>query len=195
MLGPDPGQSPGNLLRGWGWGLLLRWGRFSAQGLDLSFGFAATELKPDVGTLELPPGTVRARLDADGSIVEVDEEEVQKVRAPVLHLKAHHLYGDSFGMIPCLPSWGLFHSFGWGRKEGTKQVKVAFYHLLLSQQANPSSLDYTEDLAALVSLNEASVLHVLHQRWQSQLPYTFSGPHLVALRPVPSMANSCRKVE
>uniref|UniRef100_A0A8C6XLM2 Myosin XVIIIB n=1 Tax=Naja naja TaxID=35670 RepID=A0A8C6XLM2_NAJNA len=86
----------------------------------------ATELKPDVGTLELPPGTVRVRLDADGSIVEVDEEEVQK--------------------------------------------------------ANPPSLDYTEDLAALVSLNEASVLHVLRQRCQSQLPYTFSGPHLVALR-------------
>ncbi|XP_058014464.1 unconventional myosin-XVIIIb [Ahaetulla prasina] len=97
----------------------------------------ATELKPDVGTLELPPGTVRARLDADGSIVEVGEEEVQK--------------------------------------------------------ANPPNLDYTEDLAALVSLNEASVLHVLHQRFQSQLPYTFSGPHLVALRPVPSTASSSRK--
>uniref|UniRef100_A0A8C6XM18 Myosin XVIIIB n=1 Tax=Naja naja TaxID=35670 RepID=A0A8C6XM18_NAJNA len=97
----------------------------------------ATELKPDVGTLELPPGTVRVRLDADGSIVEVDEEEVQK--------------------------------------------------------ANPPSLDYTEDLAALVSLNEASVLHVLRQRCQSQLPYTFSGPHLVALRQVPSTASSSRK--
>ncbi|XP_032085222.1 unconventional myosin-XVIIIb [Thamnophis elegans] len=97
----------------------------------------ATELKPDVGTLELPAGTVRARLDADGSIVEVDEEVVQK--------------------------------------------------------ANPPSLDYTEDLAALVSLNEASVLHVLHQRCQSQLPYTFSGPHLVALRSVPPAVGSSRK--
>ncbi|KAM3826243.1 unconventional myosin-XVIIIb [Vipera latastei] len=97
----------------------------------------ATELKPDVGTPELPPGTVRARLDADGSIVEVDEEDVQK--------------------------------------------------------ANPSSLDCTEDLAALVSLNEASVLHVLRQRSQAQLPYTFAGPHLVALRPAPSLASSSRK--
>ncbi|XP_026541266.1 unconventional myosin-XVIIIb [Notechis scutatus] len=97
----------------------------------------ATELKPDVGTPGLPPGIVRARLDADGSLVEVGEGEVQK--------------------------------------------------------ANPPSLDYTEDLAALVSLNEASVLHVLRQRYQSQLPYTFSGPHLVALRPVPSTASSSRK--
>ncbi|XP_013916652.1 PREDICTED: unconventional myosin-XVIIIb [Thamnophis sirtalis] len=97
----------------------------------------ATELKPDVGTLELPAGTVRARLDADGSIVEVDEEAVQK--------------------------------------------------------ANPPSLDYTEDLAALVSLNEASVLHVLRQRCQSQLPYIFSGPHLVALRSVPPAVGSSRK--
>ncbi|XP_039218569.1 unconventional myosin-XVIIIb isoform X2 [Crotalus tigris] len=97
----------------------------------------ATELRPDVGTPELPPGTVRARLDADGSIVEVDEEEVQK--------------------------------------------------------ANPSSLDCTEDLAALVSLNEASVIHVLRQRCQAQLPYTFAGPHLVALRLAPSLASSSRK--
>uniref|UniRef100_A0A8C5WZI4 Myosin XVIIIB n=1 Tax=Laticauda laticaudata TaxID=8630 RepID=A0A8C5WZI4_LATLA len=67
--------------------------------------------------------------------------------------------------------------------------------LLLPPQANPPSLDYTEDLAALVSLNEASVLHVLRQRYQSQLPYTFSGPHLVALRPVPSTASSPGKVQ
>uniref|UniRef100_A0A8C5SXL0 Myosin XVIIIB n=1 Tax=Laticauda laticaudata TaxID=8630 RepID=A0A8C5SXL0_LATLA len=106
----------------------------AAQGLRARLRSAATELKPDVGTLGLPPGIVRARLDADGSIVEVGEGEVQK--------------------------------------------------------ANPPSLDYTEDLAALVSLNEASVLHVLRQRYQSQLPYTFSGPHLVALRPVPSTASS-----
>ncbi|XP_070618119.1 LOW QUALITY PROTEIN: unconventional myosin-XVIIIb [Erythrolamprus reginae] len=98
---------------------------------------AATELKPDVGALELPPGTVRARLDSDGSVVELDEEHVQK--------------------------------------------------------ANPSSLDYTEDLAALVSLNEASVLHVLHQRYQSQLPYTYSGPHLLALKADPPSASSSRK--
>lgn len=67
--------------------------RVAVQGLDrggVGFGliaslhFAATELKPDVGTPELPPGTVRARLDADGSIVEVDEAEVQKVGASIL---------------------------------------------------------------------------------------------------------------
>ncbi|XP_015744230.1 unconventional myosin-XVIIIb [Python bivittatus] len=97
----------------------------------------ATELKPDVGTLEPPPGIVRVRVDADGSIAEVEEESVQK--------------------------------------------------------ANPSSLDYAEDLAALVSLNEASVLHVLRQRCQSQLPYTYSGPHLIALRPFSSVASSSKK--
>lgn len=53
-------------------------------GLIASLHFAATELRPDVGTPELPPGTVRARLDADGFIVEVDEEAVQKVGASIL---------------------------------------------------------------------------------------------------------------
>ncbi|XP_077776126.1 unconventional myosin-XVIIIb isoform X4 [Podarcis muralis] len=38
----------------------------------------ATELKPDEGTPELPPGTVRVRVEADGSIMEVDEEKVQR---------------------------------------------------------------------------------------------------------------------
>uniref|UniRef100_A0A670ZYD6 Myosin motor domain-containing protein n=1 Tax=Pseudonaja textilis TaxID=8673 RepID=A0A670ZYD6_PSETE len=143
VASPDPEPSQG-APPGLGLGLLLGWGRPAAFGEGLlrdwigaRLRFAATELKPDMGTPGLPPGIVRARLDADGSIVEVAEGEVQK--------------------------------------------------------ANPPSLDYTEDLAALVSLNEASVLHVLRQRYQSQLPYTFSGPHLVALRPVPSTAFQGRR--
>lgn len=40
---------------------------------------AATQLKPDVGTPELPAGRVRVRLEADGSVVEADEDSVQRV--------------------------------------------------------------------------------------------------------------------
>uniref|UniRef100_A0A8B9ICR7 Myosin XVIIIB n=1 Tax=Anser brachyrhynchus TaxID=132585 RepID=A0A8B9ICR7_9AVES len=36
----------------------------------------ATQLKPDVGTPELPAGRVRVRLEADGSVVEADEDSV-----------------------------------------------------------------------------------------------------------------------
>lgn len=43
---------------------------------------AATQLKPDVGTPELPAGRVRVRRDADGSITEVDEDSVQRVSPP-----------------------------------------------------------------------------------------------------------------
>ncbi|XP_067329690.1 unconventional myosin-XVIIIb isoform X1 [Anolis sagrei] len=38
----------------------------------------ATELKPDVGTPELPPGMVRVRIESDSSVLEVDEEQIQK---------------------------------------------------------------------------------------------------------------------
>nr|XP_056715098.1 unconventional myosin-XVIIIb [Euleptes europaea] len=38
----------------------------------------ATELKPDVGTPELPQGRVRVRVEADGSVIEVDEENIQR---------------------------------------------------------------------------------------------------------------------
>ncbi|NWX21862.1 MY18B protein, partial [Aegotheles bennettii] len=39
----------------------------------------ATQLKPDVGTAELPAGRVRVRRDLDGSVTEVDEDSVQRV--------------------------------------------------------------------------------------------------------------------
>ncbi|KAM4648826.1 unconventional myosin-XVIIIb [Amazona ochrocephala] len=46
----------------------------------------ATQLKPDVGTPELPAGRVRVRRDADGSVTEVDEDSVQRSNPPSLDL-------------------------------------------------------------------------------------------------------------
>ncbi|XP_071428058.1 unconventional myosin-XVIIIb [Pithys albifrons albifrons] len=87
----------------------------------------ATQLKPDVGTPELPPGRVRVRRDEDGTITEVDEDSVQRT--------------------------------------------------------NPSSLDQVEDLAALINLNECSVLNTLQQRFRARLPCTYAGHSLVAIAP------------
>ncbi|NXW84993.1 MY18B protein, partial [Alopecoenas beccarii] len=86
----------------------------------------ATQLKPDVGTPELPPGRLRVRRE-DGGVTEVDEDSVQRT--------------------------------------------------------NPPSLDYAEDLAALLSLNECSAMHTLQQRYCARLPCTHAGPSLVAIRP------------
>ncbi|KFO75872.1 Unconventional myosin-XVIIIb, partial [Cuculus canorus] len=97
----------------------------------------ATQLKPDVGTPELPAGRVRVRRDADGSVTEVDEDSIQRT--------------------------------------------------------NPPSLDYAEDLAALISLNECSVMHTLQQRYQSRLPCTYAGPGLVAIRPSFAASSSSGK--
>ncbi|XP_072736093.1 unconventional myosin-XVIIIb [Ciconia boyciana] len=97
----------------------------------------ATQLKPDVGTPELPAGRVRVRREADGSVTEVDEDSVQRT--------------------------------------------------------NPPSLDYAEDLAALVNLNACSAVHTLQQRYQSRLPYTYAGPSLVAIRPSFAASSSSGK--
>ncbi|NXX22262.1 MY18B protein, partial [Podargus strigoides] len=86
----------------------------------------ATQLKPDVGTPELPAGRVRVRRE-DGSVTEVDEDSVQRT--------------------------------------------------------NPPSLDYSEDLAALLSLNECSAMNTLQQRYLARLPCTYAGHSLVAIRP------------
>ncbi|XP_014730346.1 PREDICTED: unconventional myosin-XVIIIb [Sturnus vulgaris] len=44
----------------------------------------ATQLKPDVGTPELPAGRVRVRRDEDGTVTEVDEDSVQRTNPPSL---------------------------------------------------------------------------------------------------------------
>ncbi|NXD40216.1 MY18B protein, partial [Copsychus sechellarum] len=44
----------------------------------------ATQLKPDVGTPELPAGRVRVRRDQDGTVTEVDEDSVQRTNPPSL---------------------------------------------------------------------------------------------------------------
>ncbi|NXL15222.1 MY18B protein, partial [Setophaga kirtlandii] len=90
----------------------------------------ATQLKPDVGTPELPAGRVRVRQDEDGTVTEVDEDSVQRT--------------------------------------------------------NPPSLDQAEDLAALISLNECSVMHTLRQRFRARLPCTYAGPSLVTIGTAPA---------
>ncbi|XP_066116369.1 unconventional myosin-XVIIIb [Saccopteryx bilineata] len=50
-------------------------------------------------------------------------------------------------------------------------------------RANPPELDQAEDLASLVNVNESSVLNTLLHRYRAQLPYTATGPDLIALQP------------
>ena len=66
--------------------------------------------------------------------------------------------------------------------------------LALFLQTNPSSLDYADDLAALVSLNECSAMNTLQQRYRARLPYTYAGPSLVAIRPSFPASSSSGKV-
>ncbi|NXC97794.1 MY18B protein, partial [Certhia familiaris] len=98
----------------------------------------ATQLKPDVGTPELPAGRVRVRRDEDGTVTEVDEDSVQRT--------------------------------------------------------NPPSLDQAEDLAALISLNECSVMNTLRQRFRARLPCTYAGPSLVTIGTGPAPAAGTGKV-
>ena len=56
-------------------------------------------------------------------------------------------------------------------------------------QANPPSYDRSEDLASLLYLNEASVMHSLRQRYGGNLIHTHAGPNIVIINPLsaPSM--------
>ncbi|XP_077016812.1 unconventional myosin-XVIIIb isoform X2 [Tamandua tetradactyla] len=61
-------------------------------------------------------------------------------------------------------------------------------------RANPPELDQAEDLAALVNVNESSVLNTLLHRYRAQLPHTCSGPDLIVLQPCRPSALSTVKV-
>lgn len=66
---------------------------------------------------------------------------------------------------------------------------MTFNILNPSTQANPPSFDRCEDLAALVYLNESSVMHSLRQRYGGNLNHTHAGPNMVIINPIsaPSM--------
>lgn len=50
-------------------------------------------------------------------------------------------------------------------------------------KVNPAKFDKADDMAELTHLNEASVIHNLQTRYQSDLIYTYSGLFLVAVNP------------
>ena len=50
-------------------------------------------------------------------------------------------------------------------------------------KVNPGKFDKADDMAELTHLNEPSVVHNLHQRYQSDLIYTYSGLFLVTVNP------------
>ncbi|WEW55954.1 class II myosin [Emydomyces testavorans] len=50
-------------------------------------------------------------------------------------------------------------------------------------KVNPAKFDKADDMAELTYLNEASVVHNLHTRYQSDLIYTYSGLFLVTVNP------------
>ncbi|KAI4109439.1 MAG: hypothetical protein L6R37_000596 [Teloschistes peruensis] len=50
-------------------------------------------------------------------------------------------------------------------------------------KVNPAKFDRADDMAELTHLNEASVVHNLHTRYQSDLIYTYSGLFLVTVNP------------
>ncbi|RVX68328.1 hypothetical protein B0A52_07331 [Exophiala mesophila] len=56
-------------------------------------------------------------------------------------------------------------------------------HIDEVDKVNPAKFDKADDMAELTHLNEASVIHNLHTRYQSDLIYTYSGLFLVTINP------------
>ena len=54
-------------------------------------------------------------------------------------------------------------------------------------KVNPAKFDKADDMAELTHLNEASVVHNLHMRYQADLIYTYSGLFLVTVNPYCSL--------
>lgn len=106
----------------------------------------------------MPEGKVRVKLDHDGTILDVDEDDVEKVRRS---------------------------GAGLGRLSPSRADRICFLTARPCPvtQANAPPCDRLEDLASLVYLNESSVLHTLRQRYGASLLHTYAGPSLLVLSP------------
>ncbi|XP_078083393.1 unconventional myosin-XVIIIb-like isoform X2 [Mustelus asterias] len=84
--------------------------------------------------------------------------------------------------------------------EGQVRIRIESDNLIvdtdeeLIHKTNPPKLDYTEDLAQLISLNESSVLHVVQQRYGSQLIHTKAGQNLIIIKPPSIISNYTGKL-
>lgn len=136
---------------------------------------AATQLKSE--ELSLPEGKVRVKLDHDGAILDVDEDDVEKVCRRLVE-------GTGGG-----PGWA-----GCPLAEQTGSVPQCPPARPVTQ-ANAPSCDRLEDLASLVYLNESSVLHTLRQRYGASLLHTYAGPSLLVLSPRGAPAVYSEKVQ
>lgn len=113
----------------------------------------------------MPEGKVRVKLDHDGTILDVDEDDIEKVGRRLVE-------GTGGG-----PGRA-------GLSTGSADRFCFFIALLpMLSQANAPSCDRLEDLASLVYLNEPSVLHTLRQRYGASLLHTYAGPSLLVLSP------------
>ena len=126
--------------------------------------FAATQLKSK--ELSLPEGKVRVKLDHDGAVLDVDEDDVEKVRGRLVE-------GTRGG--PCRAGQAVC----WRGQPDLLLLRCP--PVCPIPQANAPSCDRLEDLASLVYLNESSVLHTLRQRYGASLLHTYAGPSLLVL--------------
>ena len=109
---------------------------------------AATQLKSK--ELSLPEGKVRVKLDHDGAVLDVDEDDVEKVCGRLME-------GTRGG--PCRAGQAVC----WHGQPDLLLLRCP--PVCPIPQANAPSCDRLEDLASLVYLNESSVLHTLRQEF------------------------------
>lgn len=62
------------------------------------------------------------------------------------------------------------------------------------EKANPPQFDKTEDLTTLRYLNESSILHILRQRYGSNLVHSYAGPTMVIINPMTPLSIYSEKV-
>ncbi|GAB1602168.1 unconventional myosin-XVIIIa-like isoform X2 [Argonauta hians] len=62
------------------------------------------------------------------------------------------------------------------------------------EKSNPPQFDKTEDLTMLRYLNESSVLHVIRQRYGSNLVHSYSGPTMLVVNPMTPLSIYSEKV-
>lgn len=163
--------------------------------LELSVRTAADGVKIDVQDDVVKGGTLKRSGSVRYKKTTKSEEDVKSEKAWLESDKIWLIHKGGFSGATLLKTNGMSPL-----PDGKVKVKVDHAGEVIEvdeediEKSNPPQFDKTEDLTMLRYLNESSLLHVIRQRYGSNLVHSYSGPTMIVVNPMAPLSIYSEKV-